>query len=205
MTNDPNRLPETNWGAWQSRPFHRQYLMTQASRLFDFFEASSINTKGGFFELSDDGQPLSPENGLRQVHVTTRMIHCATIGRLIGRPGSDEIVDHGMRYLWEKHRDQRHGGFLALALGHRDQDVGPGIEVKMIFLDPEDMVGQPDPVPAHRLVMWRGVDRLQHVWSFIGQHDIKPHSSSLSSLLAYPPQMSRPVPGHEPSKWLAGS
>lgn len=105
-------LPKTNSSPWQHRPFHRQYLMEQASRLFDFFEAASINPKGGFFELSDDGQPLSPDNAVRQIHVTTRMIHCATIGSLIGRPGSDEIVDHGMRYLWEKHRDAKNGGYV---------------------------------------------------------------------------------------------
>ncbi len=105
-------LPKTNAGPWQSRPFHRQYLMRQANNLFDFFEAASINPKGGFYELSDDGAPLNPENATRQIHVTTRMIHCAVIGSLLGRPGSDEVIDHGMRYLWEKHRDARHGGYV---------------------------------------------------------------------------------------------
>jgi sulfoquinovose isomerase len=105
-------LPKTNAGPWQSRPFHRQYLMRQANNLFDFFEAASINPKGGFYELSDDGAPLNPENATRQIHVTTRMIHCAVIGSLLGRPGSDEVIDHGMRYLWEKHRDTRHGGYV---------------------------------------------------------------------------------------------
>lgn len=105
-------LPKTNAGPWQSRPFHRQYLMRQANNLFDFFEAASINPKGGFYELSDDGAPLNPENAIRQIHVTTRMIHCAVIGSLLGRPGSDEVVDHGMRYLWAKHRDTRHGGYV---------------------------------------------------------------------------------------------
>ena len=105
-------LPRTNSSPWQSRPFHRQYLMRQANNLFDFFEAPSINPKGGFFELGDDGRPLTPDNATRQIHVTTRMIHCATVGSLIGRPGSDEMVDHGMQYLWTKHRDQRHGGYV---------------------------------------------------------------------------------------------
>ena len=113
MMNDAEfSLPRTNAGPWQHRPFHRQYLMTQASRLFDFFEAASINPKGGFFELDDTGQPIRPDNAVRQIHVTTRMIHCAVIGSLIGRPGAGEIVDHGMRYLWEKHRDQKHGGYV---------------------------------------------------------------------------------------------
>ncbi|NMA99620.1 MAG: AGE family epimerase/isomerase [Phyllobacteriaceae bacterium] len=105
-------LPRTNASPWQSRPFHRQYLMRQANNLFDFFETASLNPKGGFFELSDDGQPLSPDNGLRQIHVTARMVHCAVIGSLLGRPGSGELVDHGMRYLWEKHRDSQYGGYV---------------------------------------------------------------------------------------------
>ncbi len=105
-------LPRTNASPWQKRPFHRQYLMRQANDLFDFFEAASINPKGGFFELDDEGFPLGEDNGLRQIHVTTRMIHCAVIGSLIGRPGSDEIIDHGMRYLWEKHRDAERGGYF---------------------------------------------------------------------------------------------
>ena len=105
-------LPPTNASPWQSRPFHRQYLMRQANNLFDFFEAASINPKGGFHELDDEGLPLNEDNATRQIHVTTRMIHCAVIGSLIGRPGSDEIIDHGMRYLWEKHRDARHGGYV---------------------------------------------------------------------------------------------
>ncbi len=112
MTDAAFSLPKTNSSPWQKRPFHRQYLMRQANNLYDFFEAASINPKGGFFELDDEGKPLSPDNATRQIHVTTRMIHCAVIGSLIGRPGSDEIIDHGMRYLWEKHRDQRHGGYV---------------------------------------------------------------------------------------------
>jgi sulfoquinovose isomerase len=105
-------LPRTNSSLWSSRPFHRQYLMRQANDLFDFFEAASINPKGGFFELDDDGKPLDAANSTRQIHVTTRMVHCAAVGSLIGRPGSGELVDHGMRYIWEKHRDAKRGGYV---------------------------------------------------------------------------------------------
>ncbi|WEK02697.1 MAG: AGE family epimerase/isomerase [Candidatus Devosia phytovorans] len=105
-------LAKTNSSPWPKRPFHRQYLMRQANNLFDFFEAASINPKGGFFELDDEGLPLDEGNSTRQIHVTTRMIHCAVIGSLLGRPGSDEIVDHGMRYVWEQHRDAEHGGYV---------------------------------------------------------------------------------------------
>jgi sulfoquinovose isomerase len=112
MTDAKLTLPKTNSSLWQNRPFHRQYLMRQANNLFDFFEAPSMNPKGGFFELDDEGNPLDADNAVRQIHVTTRMVHCAVLGSLIGRPGSDEIVDHGMRYIWEKHRDTRYGGYV---------------------------------------------------------------------------------------------
>jgi mannose/cellobiose epimerase-like protein (N-acyl-D-glucosamine 2-epimerase family) len=104
-------LPKTNSSPWSERPFHRQYLMRQANNLFDFFVQASLNPKGGFFELDDDGKPLGGDNPTRQIHVTTRMVHCAAIGSLLGRPGSDEVVDHGMRYVWEQHRDAKHGGY----------------------------------------------------------------------------------------------
>lgn len=29
----------------------------------------------------------------------------------MGRPGADLIVDHGMNFLWNGHRDPEHGGY----------------------------------------------------------------------------------------------
>lgn len=112
MTDAIPALPRTNSSPWSQRPFHRQYLMRQSNNLFDFFQAASINKKGGFFELDDEGRPLDGGNPVRAIHATTRMVHCFAIGSLIGRPGSDEIVDHGMRYVWEQHRDQKNGGYI---------------------------------------------------------------------------------------------
>ncbi len=40
------------------------------------------------------------------------MVHCFAIADLLGRPGAADVVDHGMRYLWEKHRDTTHGGYF---------------------------------------------------------------------------------------------
>ena len=123
MTNDNFTLPATNSSPWSARPVHRQFLMRQANRLFDFFQKGSINPKGGFHELDDDGHPINTDNDIRQIHVTCRMVHCFAIGSLIGRPGSDEIVDHGMRDIWEKHRDTRHGGYV---WGHDDKGFTDG-------------------------------------------------------------------------------
>ena len=112
MTSEFFPLPPSNSGQWSARPFHRQWLMRQANNLFDFFQSASINPKGGFYDLDNAGKPLATDNATRQIHGTTRMVHCYAIGSLIGRPGSDEIVDHGMRYIWEKHRDSVNGGYV---------------------------------------------------------------------------------------------
>ena len=48
-------------------------------------------------------------NQVRGIHGTARMVHCFAIGSLLGRPGSDPIVDHGMQYLWNVHRDAKRG------------------------------------------------------------------------------------------------
>ncbi|MDX3926190.1 MAG: AGE family epimerase/isomerase [Shinella sp.] len=97
--------------AWRERAYHRDWLWNQADALFDFFQNRAFNPGGGFFELDTDGRPLNPGNPIRAIHSTARMVHCFAIGSLLGRPGSDEIVDHGMNYLWEKHRDGERGGY----------------------------------------------------------------------------------------------
>jgi sulfoquinovose isomerase len=101
---------------WATLPYHRSWLLDQASRLFDFFEPRSIDPAGGFFGLDDRGQPivLSASGGApqRQLHATARMVHCFAIGRLLGRPGAERFIDHGMEFLWTGHRDPVHGGYV---------------------------------------------------------------------------------------------
>ena len=48
----------------------------------------------------------------REIHVTTRMVHCFAIARLMGRPGADAFIDHGMAFLWNGHRDAENGGYF---------------------------------------------------------------------------------------------
>lgn len=97
--------------AWRSRAYHRQWLRDQANGLFDFFQNRAFNPGGGFYELDAEGRPLNAGNPIRGIHSTARMVHCFAIGSLLGRPGSDDIVDHGMKYLWENHRDHERGGY----------------------------------------------------------------------------------------------
>ena len=94
---------------WTSRPVHRDWLRRQADALFDFHQYRSINPAGGFFDLDTAGRPFGT---VRQLHNTSRMVHCFAIGSLLGRPGCDDIIDHGMQFLWNGHRDPTHGGYV---------------------------------------------------------------------------------------------
>lgn len=98
--------------SWRARATHRQWLADQANSLFDFFQHRIVNPAGGFFDLDGLGRPIDIGNPVRQIHNTTRMVHCFSIGTLLGRPGCDAIIDHGMNYLWNSHRDTRHGGYV---------------------------------------------------------------------------------------------
>lgn len=98
--------------SWRRRPFHREWLAEQTSDLFDFFQNRIINPAGGFFNLDSTGHRIDDGNPVRQIHNTTRMVHCFAVGHLLGQPGCDAIVDHGMEYLWNAHRDSEHGGYV---------------------------------------------------------------------------------------------
>ncbi len=94
---------------WRHSPTHRSWLLDQANRLFDFYQFAALNPRGGFFDLDIEGRPFG---NVRQLHATTRMVHCMAIGHLLGRPGCDALIDHGMDYIWNRHRDQKHGGYV---------------------------------------------------------------------------------------------
>ncbi|WP_312945401.1 AGE family epimerase/isomerase [Agrobacterium sp.] len=103
---------ETLSANWSTLPLHRQWLLKQADGLYDFFQYRAVNPKGGFFDLNASGAPLQQENPVRGIHASARMVHCFAIGHLLGRPGCGDIIDHGMTYLWQNHRDTQHGGYF---------------------------------------------------------------------------------------------
>src|SRR5690348_12731369 len=97
------------------RPAHRRWLLGEATDLLEFFGAKSFNRQGGFYPLDDAGNPYPAEGGsgvVRQIHDTTRTVHCYAIAHLLGLPGAERMVDHGMAFLWERHRDPKHGGYF---------------------------------------------------------------------------------------------
>lgn len=107
-------MPEDDHNSrnWNTLPWHRQWLVKQAEGLFDFFQHRALNPAGGFFDLDAKGAPLQANDPVRGIHASARMVHCFSIGHLLGRPGCGDIVDHGMTYLWNNHRDGEHGGYF---------------------------------------------------------------------------------------------
>ncbi|MEJ2028960.1 MAG: AGE family epimerase/isomerase, partial [Maritimibacter sp.] len=98
------------------RPYHRDWLMDQARRLIGFFGTASVNPAGGFYFLDGDGTVLdnAPRGtgAERELFATCRMVHCYAAADILGHPGAAEIVDHGMRYILDHHRDAENGGYV---------------------------------------------------------------------------------------------
>ncbi len=90
-------------------------LDAHARRLLEV-AAGSRHPGGGFGWLRDDAT-LDPDRP-RELWITCRMTHVHSLGLLLGRPGSAELVDHGVTALLGAFHDGRHGGWHAR--------VGPG-------------------------------------------------------------------------------
>jgi mannose/cellobiose epimerase-like protein (N-acyl-D-glucosamine 2-epimerase family) len=102
---------------WVVLPSHQTWLTQQAEALFAFYERQIVNSLGGFHDLDDFGRPAAPGNGAggtpaRYLFATSRIVHAYSIAHLMGRPGADVIIDHGMDFLWKGHRDSELGGYF---------------------------------------------------------------------------------------------
>ncbi|QPM89201.1 AGE family epimerase/isomerase [Pseudooceanicola algae] len=95
---------------WTDLAPHQAWLRNQADRLLSLFEATAIDPHGGFFTLDSQGRP-NEDDGFRQLHDTTRMIHCFALAELMGRPGAHVIVGHGLDFLRNFHADDKLGGY----------------------------------------------------------------------------------------------
>ena len=96
---------------WVDRPEHRAWLRREADDLLRFFERAALDPAGGFHALDTQGRP-DPAQPRRELHSTARMVHCFSLAALMGRPGAETLVDHGMGYLWQAHRDADRGGYV---------------------------------------------------------------------------------------------
>jgi mannose/cellobiose epimerase-like protein (N-acyl-D-glucosamine 2-epimerase family) len=85
--------------------------VTDLDRLLDFAERSRL-PEGGFGYLGDDGRMLLDRPV--ETWIVARMTHVFGLARLIGRPGADELVRHGVAALTDGPlRDRQHGGWRA--------------------------------------------------------------------------------------------
>ncbi len=149
------------------RPAHRAWLTDQARGLFGVFQRAAVNPAGGFFSLDDRGQPLPsghPGGGVRGLHDSTRMVHCFAMAHLMGVPGADRMIDHGMAFVWTRHRDKAHGGYFWTV-----NDTGPVNDTKQAYghafvllaASSAKIVGHPD---ADRLLADVTEVLLQRFW-----------------------------------------
>ncbi|MFV0382536.1 AGE family epimerase/isomerase [Paracoccus sp. (in: a-proteobacteria)] len=96
-------------GFWLDDPAHRAFLVMDARRALDFFDASP-RPGGGFAILDGQRHPLP--GSLQELHTTTRLVHSYALGQMAGRPDAAGIIDRGMADLWTRHRDSDHGGYV---------------------------------------------------------------------------------------------
>ena len=112
FVNTPNKLslgPSEENCIWLDTEEHQEWLAAQAIHQLDFFR-SSLNTEGGYHVLRYDGKPLSET--VQELHTTTRLVHSYSLGKLAGVSNCEDIIDQGMQYLKDHHRDKKHGGYF---------------------------------------------------------------------------------------------
>mgnify|MGYP005808226761 FL=1 len=66
---------------------------------------------GGSYYLGDDGTPWTDRN--RETWITSRMVHVYSLGSFLGHPGSEELIDAGLKGLRGELNDKENGGWYA--------------------------------------------------------------------------------------------
>lgn len=95
-------------------------LARERDRLLDFYQRAAVDPRGGFLELDDAGRPVAAD--ARSLFSTTRMTYSFALAQMVGRAGAAEVVDHGLRFLRDCHRDGA-GGYAEEV---RDGAPAPG-------------------------------------------------------------------------------
>jgi sulfoquinovose isomerase len=89
---------------------HRAELDADCRRVLRF-AAASRHPDGGFAWLDERGRPELDRPV--EAYVTARMTHVFAIGTLLGLPGHDELVAHGVAALRDLLQDRDYGGWYA--------------------------------------------------------------------------------------------
>jgi sulfoquinovose isomerase len=91
-------------------PAHLSALDAECRRVLRFAEASR-RPDGGFGWLDDDGRP-EPDRPVL-TWIGARMTHCFALGHLLGLPGHDRLLEHGVTALDDLLHDREYGGWYA--------------------------------------------------------------------------------------------
>ena len=105
MTTTPAAL-ET---PWTQRPTHRRWAEQRFERLIEFVLKSAL-PEGGFAYLDGDGQRMPGRQPT--LLLTARMTHVAAIGSVLGIPGAERLLAHGLDSLSGPFRDEVNGGWF---------------------------------------------------------------------------------------------
>lgn len=95
---------------WLTTPAHHRWLEREALSLLDFGRAS-LDPLGGFGWLREDGS--RDEAHPVELWITCRMTHSYALASLVGQPGANALVDHGIEALNGRLRDHVNGGWFA--------------------------------------------------------------------------------------------
>jgi mannose/cellobiose epimerase-like protein (N-acyl-D-glucosamine 2-epimerase family) len=106
-------------GPWLADRRHRQWLAGEARRQIGFFRPG-LRGDGGFDVLDLEGAPLP--RGPQELHTTTRLVHSYALAKAAGASGCDDFIGAGMEFLWDRHRDPLHGGYVWSATGEGAAD-----------------------------------------------------------------------------------
>lgn len=89
---------------------NREFLEAVREGLFRFghrFPAPG----GSSYYLGDDGTPWTERN--RETWITSRMVHVYSLASFLGHPGSEELIDAGLKGLKGELNDKENGGWYA--------------------------------------------------------------------------------------------
>lgn len=89
-------------------PENKAYLQEMVTELLQF-AVQYPSPEGCAYYLKDDGSPWKEKN--LDNYETCRMVHCYSIGKFLGFPGSDALIDAGLKGLMGAMRDKVNGGW----------------------------------------------------------------------------------------------